>query len=359
MKFKSFKIKGFLRHWKNKIPQPTQQLPDTSSDDVRITNETIAARREEVLGNARKYIYPLQASKHRIVRLSVGILIVAVVGFFSFCTLELYKFQSTSSFIYGVTQVIPFPVAIISNKYVVSYNSYLFQLRHYMHYYETQQNVNFSTSKGKQQLSVFKERSLNQALQNAYVSQLAKTNHVSVKQSDINNAVSLVRTENRLGANNQVFQNVLSEFWGWSISDFKRELSQELLAQKVVNQVDTQTHDRANQALAELQQGADFSTLAQKVSEDSSTSANGGNYGVWIDKSNTNIAPQIINALFKLQLNQYSGIINTGYSLEIVKVLAIQGNEIQAAHIAFNFKPISAYTSPLENSEKPHLFIHV
>ena len=350
-------VKGLFTDLKDRVsPKPPEPV---SSEEVKVTNETIAARREEVLGSARKFIYPLQASKHRIVKLSIGILITAVIAFFAFCTLELYKFQSTSSFMYGVAQVIPFPVAVINGRDFVSYNSYLFELRHYMHYYETQQNVNFSTTAGKQQLAVFKQRSLNQALQNAYVNQLATTNNLSVSNNDVDNAVALVRSENRLGADNQVFQNVLNEFWGWSMNDFRQELSQELLAQKVVSKLDIQTHQKANQALAELKQGADFATLAKQVSEDSSTSGNGGAYGFLIDRSNADIAPQIIAELFQLQAGQYSGIINTGYSLEIVKVLSVQGSEVQAAHISFNFQPITTYTNPLQAKEKPHLFINV
>lgn len=351
------RIKQFLGRLRRRSSEETSEHADGS--DIRVTNETIAAQREEVLGSARKYIYPLQAPKHRVVKLSIGILVTAVIAFIGFCTLELYKFQSTASFIYGVTQVIPFPAAVIDNRYVVSYNSYLFELRHYMHYYQTQQNVNFATTAGKQQLSVFKQRSLGQALQNAYVSQLAQKNHISVSANDVNNAVTIVRTENRLGANNQVFQNVLSEFWGWSIDDFKRELSQELLAQMVVNKLDSATHQRADQALTQLQHGSDFATLAKQASDDSSTRSNGGDYGTLIGKSNTDIAPQIIQVLFRLQSGQFSGIINTGYSLEIVRVLAVQGSEVRAAHIEFNFQPISTYTTPLEASEKPHLFIHV
>ena len=351
------RVKGLFTDLKDRV---TPKAPEpVSGEEAKVTNETIAARREEVLGSARKFIYPLQASKHRIVKLSIGILITAVIAFFAFCTLGLYKFQSTSSFMYGVTQVIPFPVAVINGRDFVSYNSYLFELRHYMHYYETQQNVNFSTTAGKQQLAVFKQRSLNQALQNAYVNQLATTNNLSVSNGDIDNAVALVRSENRLGANNQVFQNVLNEFWGWSMNDFRQELSQELMAQKVVNKLDTQTHQKANQALSELKQGADFATLAKQVSEDNSTSSNGGDYGFLIDRSNADIAPQIIAELFQLQAGQYSGIINTGYSLEIVKVLSAQGSEVQAAHISFNFQPITTYTNPLQAKEKPHLFINV
>src|SRR5215471_611761 len=215
-------MKSRIKRLLTRQRRPKQEVAKPTPDsEVRITNETIAARREEVLGSARKYIYPLQASKHRVVKFSVGIFVVAIVGFFVFCSLELYKFQSTSSFIYGVTRVLPFPVAIINNRDVVSYDSYLFQLRHYMHYYQTQQNANFSTKDGKQQLAVFKKLSMDQALQEAYVNELARKHHVTVSEHDVDAAVALVRSQNRLGASDQVFQNVLSEFWGWSIADFR------------------------------------------------------------------------------------------------------------------------------------------
>lgn len=333
--------------------------PLTETDKIRITNETVAARREEVLGSARKYIYPLQASKHRVVKFSVSIFIVALVGFLVIVTLELYKFQSTSSFMYGVTQVVPFPVAVVNSRYLVSYDSYLFELRHYMHYYQTQQHVDFSSAAGRQQLLVFKQRSLDQALQNAYVQRLADANNVTVSNQQLNEAVALVRSQNRLGASNQVFQNVLSEFWGWSVDDFKRELHQELLAQNVVDKLDTQTHDRAKQALEDLGHGADFATLAKQVSDDASTRDNGGSYGIPIGKSTTDIAPQIVNQLFQMHVGQYSTVISTGYTLEIVKVISIQGAQIQAAHISFNFQPITTYTMPLEGRNKPRLLVHI
>ncbi len=335
-------------------------VPLSAADTVRITNETVAARRDEVLGSARKYIYPLQASKHRIVKWSVGIFVASVVGLFVFCCLELYKFQSTSSFIYGVTRVLPFPLAVIGNRYVVSYNTYLFELRHYMHYYQTQQpDTNFGTAPGKQQLAVLKQRSLDQVLKAAYVQRLAATNHVTVNDGEVDGAVALVRSQNRLGASDQVFRNVLGEFWGWSVEDFRRELKQELLEQKVVDKLDTKTHGRANQALAELQRGADFATLAKQVSDDATTRANGGDYGIAISRSNTGIAPQVVSQLFQLKRGNYSWIINTGYSLEIVKLTDIQGNTVRAAHMSFNFRPVTDYTKPLEAREKPRVFIHV
>src|SRR5579863_6773102 len=55
----------------------------------RITNETVAEHREAVLSSARKYIYPLRHSSHKIVTISVSLFVVVVVLFFSYCMLAL------------------------------------------------------------------------------------------------------------------------------------------------------------------------------------------------------------------------------------------------------------------------------
>jgi uncharacterized protein YqfA (UPF0365 family) len=88
----------------------------------RITNETVATHREDVLKSARKYIYPLQHSKNKIILITSSIIIVFIVAFFTYCTLALYKFQSYSTFLYKVTQVIPFPIARVDGHFV-SYNN--------------------------------------------------------------------------------------------------------------------------------------------------------------------------------------------------------------------------------------------
>ena len=99
----------------------------------RITNDTVAEHREAVLAGARKFIYPLQHSKHRVVRTSAILLVTALIAFFSFVGLELYKFQSTATFLYDVTKVIPLPVAKAGTSWI-SYESYLFELKRNMHY---------------------------------------------------------------------------------------------------------------------------------------------------------------------------------------------------------------------------------
>ena len=340
----------------NKVSTPEPVVPAKSESVPRITNETVAEHREDVLKSARKYIYPLQHSKNRIILITTSLIIVLVVAFFSYCTLALYKFQSHSTFLYRVTQVIPFPIARV-NGHFVSYNNYLFELEHYIHYYQTQQKLNFNTASGKQQLADYKSRALSKVLDDAYISELAAKNHVTVTNQDINNQIALVKAQNRLGDNEAEFESVLKNYYGWTLSDYKRELKSQLLGQKLLSALDTGTHARANSAYSQLVKGADFATLASQVSDDTATKANGGKYGFLISQNNVNINPLVISALFSLKSGQYSNIINTGYSLEIDMNDGIVGDQVQASHIVFNFQDINTYLSSIKAQQKARVYI--
>lgn len=348
------KIPGRLKF--RRRPEADEKLVQALQNLPRITNETVAEHREEVLSSARKYIYPLSHSKRRVIVITSALLTLAIIGFVAYCLVALYKAQSTSTFTYGVTQVIPFPVAKAGKSWV-SYESYLFELRHTIHYYETQQHEDFSTKSGQKHLAELKRQALNQVINDAYTKQLAKQQGITVSTAEVNDEVALVRSQNRLGSNDQVFRSVLSEFWGWTVHDFERELRQQLLAQKVTAKLNTVAETRAQNALQALNSGTDFAVLAKQVSEDASTKANGGDYGTNIDQSNRDIAPQVSNQLFKLPVGKYSGVINAGYGLEIVKVLGVEGNKVHGAHIAFNFEPIGKYIKPLSDKNPTHRYI--
>lgn len=352
-------MKQKVKHLLHKNPfrrvKPEESLEQALKGLPRITNETVAEHREEVLSSARKYIYPLKHSAHRVVIISVSLVVTVAVVLFAYCLVALYRFHSTSSFVYRMTQVIPFPIAKVGSQYV-AYENYLFELRHYIHYYQTQQQVDFSGA-GRQQLANYEKQALTQVIDDAYVKQIAAQHHITVSDTDVNNEITLVRDQDRLGSNNRVFEDVLNEFWGWSLNDFKRELKQEMLAQKVVSTLDTATNQQAQSVYNQLKAGADFGTLAKQYSQDAATSGNGGAYGYAIDPNNTNLSPQIIAALTSLKPGGISGIINTGTTLEIVKLDSVSGNTLLASHISFNFTSINTYINPLMAKEKPKTLI--
>ncbi|HXY18218.1 MAG TPA: peptidylprolyl isomerase [Candidatus Nitrosopolaris sp.] len=329
--------------------------PTVVTEVPQITSESIAKHREQVLSGARKYIYPLQHSKHRIIIVTVSIVAAAVIGLLTYCSIGLYRLYQYNTFIYRITQVVPFPIAKVGSHYV-DYENYLFELRHYVHYYQSQLQLDFS-GEGKQQLISFRQQALNDAINGAYIKILAAQNHVSVSGKEVNDRITEVREQNRLGDNNKVFDDVLRNYWGWSENDFKRALKDEILSEKVVAKLDTATTARAAAALAQLKAGGDFQALAKQVS-DALDKASGGDYGFGITKSNPNVPPQVVEVLFQLKAGQTSGVIDAGQTLEIVQVVNTDGTTVTARHISFNLQDISVFIKPLKTKYPTHTYVH-
>lgn len=337
---------------RNKEVASKQPLP-------RITNDTVAEHREQVLSSARKYIYPLQHSKRRIVTLTISIVLGAFVFFFAYCVLALYRFQATSTFLYKATQVIPFPIARQGGRFI-AYENYLFEVRRYQHYYENQQKIDFDTEFGYQQLVEYKRRALEKVINDAYIKKIAKEKNISVSDREVEDQITLLRNQERLGSSDDVLDDVLREYFGWSRSDFKRYARDNLLAQKVLAELDNATRQRADAALSEISNGADFAEAAKKYSDDVTTKDEGGVYSFIIDKSNRDLTPQTLAAIFKLQPNQTSGIVNTGNALEIYKVLEVQeGGKVKAAHIVFNFKDMNDFLNDRKEKQPTRAYIRL
>lgn len=330
-----------------------------NGDVPRITNENVAEHREEILSGARKYIYPLQHSKHRIVLWTTTLFIAAVLVLTSTLVVLFYRQQSTSRFMYQVSKVVPFPVARIGTT-LVAYENYLFELRHYIHYYETQQGLSFETEAGRDQLASYKKRALDDVVNLAYTRQIASELGVRVTDEEIDEQIRIAREQNRLGSSDDILEDVLRNYWNWSITDFRRSLGNELLVQKVTRALDTQTESRATEALAKIKSGADFAAVAKEYSQDDLTKDSGGEFGE-VDASNRNVSQATVDTLLNLQQGQVSDVkvipYQTGYALEIVKNLEDKGNSARGAHIIFVLKDISEDLNNRKEQKPYRLYI--
>jgi len=336
-----------------------EQTEEALQNVPRITNETVAEHREEILRGARKYMYPLEHSKHKIVIITSVIILLAIITFFITSTVELYKIQSTSEVTYRITQVIPFPVAK-AGKHFILYENYLFELRRYMYYYETQQQVDFSTESGKRQLESYKPKAMQRVIQDAYVKELATLHGVRVSTSEVADAVALLRNQNMLQTNKDI-ESVTMRFYNWSINDLERELRQELLAQKVAATLDVDAIKKANEVLKQAQNGSDFSQLAKQYSDDIATKDSGGIYSdTAITAGSQTISPIIVRELPKMKPGEVSRVITTPTAFEIIKLLEVSADrKYKVAHIQINLKPITTFTKPIADKTKVHHFIQI
>lgn len=342
-----------------KKPTLQQQTEEALQNVPRITNETVAEHREEVLKGARRFKYPLEHSKHKIVVVSASLLTTALLAFFVATSINLYRLQSTTEFTYRVTQIVPFPVAKVG-KHFVSYENYLFELRRYMHYYRTQQQVDFSSDSGKLQLARYKPRAMQKVVDGVYIKELARTNGISVSDAEVRDALSMLRAQNRLSSDKDL-ASVIQRFYDWSIDDLKRQLRQELLAQKVAAALDQETAAKANDVLKQVQSGGDFAALAGQYSDDQATKGNGGQYGdTAIAAGSQEVSPVIIRELSRLNPGEISPIITTPTSFEIVKLLEVDGaGKYKAAHIELRFKEIGTYLVTEASKTKVKTYISV
>lgn len=356
-------MKKLIKRVKNKGLQVIPGLPapiERIDPPTKITNETIAEHREEVLSGARKYIYPLQHSKHKIVLISSALSILAVVVFLTGMVLSLYRFDTTSNFSYQVTRVLPFPIAR-TGKTLIAYENYLFELRRYIHYYENQQRLSFATESGQDQLKNYKNVALDTVINNAYAKILAEEQGVYVQSTEIDQMITVAKEQNRLGSTDQVFEDTLRDFFDWSIQDYRRSLADELLMQKLTVKLDPDTANKAKDIVSQLQAGADFKALALQYSEDESTRQVGGEFGQ-VDKGNRNVTPQTVDKLFKTAVNQVSEPIVVpyadGYALEIIKTLEINGDKAKGAHIILKLKDLNTVLNDRKEKQPYRLYLN-
>jgi hypothetical protein len=339
--------------------QKKQASADADTKGVpRITNETVAEVREDVLGSARKLIYPLTHSKHRVVVTSTLLLLVAFIAFFSYMAFALYRQKSTSDFVYRTTQVVPFPVAKVGST-LVPYEDYLFELKRYIYYYNNVEDIDFNNPVYKPQLDDQKKKILDRVVNQAYVRKIALKKNITVSDEEVDARIEILKEQNRLGNNDKVFEDTLRDFYNWSVQDFRRSIRNDILASKVLAVVDVDALTKANSALDQLKTGTDFATVVATYSEEEQTKANGGEIPGFIDPKDRNTSSELISALKELEVGEVSEAVNAGYGLEILKKLEERDGKYRAAHIVINFQPIENFLNDEKEAEKATVYIRL
>ena len=92
-----------------------------------------------------------------------------------------------------------------------------------------------------------------------------------MSDAEIDEQIQVLKEQNRLGNDSKVFEDVLKDYWGWSVSDFRRSIANELLAQKVLGKPRHERTRALKKAYAELQSGKDFAVVAKETSDDVAT----------------------------------------------------------------------------------------
>lgn len=286
----------------------------------RITNEDIAAHREDVIARGRRFKYPVQYAKHKLIINTIIISLSVLALLVAFAWWQLYYAQNTGQFFYRLTQIVPVPVAKIDGEQV-RYSNYLLRYNGSVYWLRSNQcpigvpAKGFKNSNDNRQARYFKRQSLNWAEESAYVDKLARKYHITVSDLAVQKAIEFKNPPLSLKAE----KILLSNCYGWSLDEYKQVTKEDLLRNEVAFAVDSQALNKAKLIEKKLHaKKADFSKIAAQYSDDQAAQSSGGDVG-FVSKQSTD-PDGLLSTALKLKKGQISGIIKGIDAYYIVKV---------------------------------------
>lgn len=331
-----------------------------ATETFEIDARRLRQYRQEIIRSGDRYRSAVIITPKRLVSLSLLILVLALAALIAYVSVRAYRHQDYSQFMSDVTRIIPAPVARVDTTFI-SYHEYLQELRRYTHYFESQQDLDLSDPNNEDILRDLKQRSLRHVVNQVYIDRLASEHKISVSDEEVESELALLRQQNKLGGNEAETAAVLGEFFGLSIDEFLDRIRDELLKQKVVAKLDQrQAQSKAESIRQRAVSGDDFAELARLNSDDPVSSAIGGEYNFWLDLDEQNESPAVLAAVFGTEVGGISPIIQTGYRLEIIKVLEENDeNQRRAAHISFYFSTEVEILREIKERQPAVYYLHI
>lgn len=233
----------------------------------RITNETVAEHRERILAGGRKFKYPHQYVRHRLVINAIVITVVALALIVIVGWWQLYPAQNTSDFMYRVTRVVPVPVATVDGKQV-RYSDYLMRYRSQQLWLQTQGQLGQKTDDNKRQLDYVKRNVMDVLESDIYAEKRAKQLNLTVTDKEVQAVIDDQRNTVTGRISQEVYDDSTRHLLGISPDEYRHILKQSLLRQKVAFAVDAAAKSRAGQVKAALDaQGQDKKSLTAIVDQ--------------------------------------------------------------------------------------------
>jgi hypothetical protein len=235
--------------------------PETSH---RITNETVAEHREQILAGGRRFKYPVQYARHRLVINTIVISFIALVAAVALIWWQLYPQQNTSTFFYRITRVLPLPVASVDDQ-LVRYSDYLVGFRSQEHYLQHKEGVDLYSKDNKQQLDYIKRKALDDAIADSYAAKIATKNNITVTDTQVDEAIKRQR-QSRDGVTSQdTYDAIVLDHFNWTPSEAREVTAHKLLRQEVAYRIDTTALKQRDQVVEKLKSESDFDKIVAAI----------------------------------------------------------------------------------------------
>ena len=238
-----------------------------SKKTSRITDSNIEEKREEVLARGKKFKYPFQYAKHKLIINTIVISVAAVLLAVLLGWLELYKFQNTGDVVYRLTRVLPVAVAEVDGGQV-RYSDYLMLYRSSIKAIESQQGILTDSEEDKQLKNQYKVEAMDRAVAYGYALKLANELGVEVTDQELNDALKDHRTIDGVERSEEAFAGIIWDNFGLSLDEYKRMLYLSLVKKDVAMTLDEEAVSLKDEVIALLGEGStDLQTIANTLGD--------------------------------------------------------------------------------------------
>ena len=217
--------------------------------EKKTEQEKVEERREEVLARGRKFKYPLQWTRYRIV---VSTILIAFVVFATLIVggyLALYRFGMTGELLFRITKILPISVATVDSE-DVRFSDYLMLYRSSVTSIERQSGSQFDKESAENLYNEYKRIALSEAEEYTYAIKLAKELNVEVSEEEIAEEFNRHLKIGGVDRSEEGFLKIIEDNFGLTKSEYERMLYLTIMKAKVEKEID----ENANKIAEKIEQ---------------------------------------------------------------------------------------------------------
>jgi hypothetical protein len=327
---------------------------------VSITSKNIDEHREEILKKGKKFKYPVQYARHKVLINTVIIMIVAAAIFVGTTVFMLYGQQSRNDFFYAIAQIVPVPVAQVDDQ-PVSYADYLLRLRSSLHYLQAGgSEVDLNSADGAEYVEHIKRQELTEAEKTAFAYKLAAEHQLEVTDGEVDDFIEkTIKTRDASLSMTAFETTVLGDLYGLNLNEFKVLVKSSLLRGKVKVAIDSAAKNRIENLLDEALAVPDnFAEMVKNNSDDEMTNALGGRVDLTLSDSLSD-PNGLVAVAAGLEKGAISQVVTGADGYYLVKLNDKNGQDISYSVLKVAFKEFDARFDALKSDGKIKEYINI
>lgn len=322
-----------------------------------VTQANLEESREEVLTKGKKFRYPFQYAKHRLMINAIIIGLVAVGAFVFVGWFQLYKMNSTGDVAYRFTRVIPLSVADVDGK-KVRFSDYLMLYRSSVVSIERQQGEFDNSEDSKSQLEYYRRQALSSAEDYAYAMALLEEKGKSVTEEEIDEVVNKHRMIEGELRSESSFAGIVNENFGLNLQEYRRLLELSLAKKKISVEMDTEARELADTISNALKADPNMVTLMQNYQNSDKVTYESTDSAVGKDNLDSGRAEKAF-ALENVGDISEPFVSSNGDGYYIVKLTAKSETGVSYESIWIRFTMFDSMMKKMREEEKVHEYIKV